>query len=363
MTAQHEELGAVLQQSLSRAEKAFLEGEPPHVGFIFTSNCDLVFGSKTQAYREVLVGCLLARIGDKTKDVRLPYVKLGPNAFSGRSLDERVVNPFLRANSIPSSKGPYLSVFRRSVRFDERTEAGLKDQRGYRAFLDLLSAIEQEEKNPDLLDLLDYVLYRFVLLREAARVGLIQLERISLTQYKRLIDGLLSRPSGGFFPALLVVCMIEAVNDAFSLGWHVEHQDINVADRAAGVPGDVTIRCNGSAWLSIEVTERSVDNARVTDTFKDKIAPMGVHDYVFLVHVDRIDRDAQDQAERYFAQGYDVNFVDIREWLFNTLVTIGRNGRKHFQTRLIEHLRREEVTTAAKVAWNEEIERLTAYSP
>lgn len=105
MTAQHEELGAVLQQSLSRAEKAFLEGEPPHVGSIFTSNCDLVFGSKTQAYREVLVGCLLARIGDKTKDVRLPYVKLGPNAFSGRSLDERVVNPFLRANSIPILQG------------------------------------------------------------------------------------------------------------------------------------------------------------------------------------------------------------------------------------------------------------------
>jgi hypothetical protein len=360
MTTQHDELTAVLEQSLSRAEKAFLEHEPPHVSSTFANNCDLVFGSKTQAYREVLVGCLLARIQDKTKAVRLPYVKLGANAFSGRSLDERVVNPFLRAKSIPSSKGPYLSVFRRSVRFDESTEAGLKDQSGYRAFLGLLSAIEREENNCDLLGLLDYVLYRFVLLREEARVGLIEMERISLTQYKRLIDGLLSRPSGGFFPVLLVACMIEAVNRTFSLGWQVEHQDINVADRAAGVPGDITIRRNGSAWLSIEVTERSVDSARVTDTFKDKIAPMAVHDYVFLVHVDRIDRDAQDQAERYFAQGYDVNFVDIGEWLFNTLVTVGRDGRKQFQARLIEHLRREEVTTAVKVAWNEEIEKLTA---
>jgi hypothetical protein len=208
--------------------------------------------------------------------------------------------------------------------------------------------------------LLDYVLYRFVLLREEARVGLIELERISLTQYQRLIEGLLSRPSGGFFPALLVVCMIEALNDTFSLGWQVEHQDINVADRATGVPGDITIRRNGNAWLSIEVTERSVDNARVTDTFKDKIAPMAVYDYVFLVHVDKIDRAAHDQAERYFAQGYDVNFVDIREWIFNTLVTVGREGRKRFQERVIAHLEQEGVKRALRVAWNQEMEKLTA---
>jgi hypothetical protein len=360
MTTRDDELTGVLEQSLSRAEKAFLEHEPPHVSSTIADNCDIVFGSKTQAYREVLVGCLLARIHNKTKDVRLPYIKLGANAFSGRSLDERIVNPFLRANSIPSSKGPYLSVFRRSVKFDESTEAGLKDQRGYRAFLGLLGIIEGKENDRDLLDLLDYVLYRFVLLREEAQVGLIELERISLSQYKRLIDGLLSRPSGGFFPALLVVCMIEGVNHTFSLGWQVEHQEINVTDRAAGVAGDITIRRHGSAWLSIEVTERSVDNARVTGTFKDKIAPKAVHDYVFFVHVDRIDRDAQEQAERYFAQGYDVNFVDIKGWLFNTLVTVGREGRRQFQAELIEHLRREEVTTAVKVAWNEELEKLTA---
>lgn len=360
MTTQHEELATVLERCFSRAEKAFLEQEPPDVTSTFTDHCDLVFGSKTQAYREVLVGCLLARIQDKTKDIRLPYVKLGANAFSGRSVDERVVNPFLHANTIPSSKGPYLSVFRRSVRFDESTEAGLKDQSGYRAFLGLLSVIEREESNRDLLRLLDYVLYRFVLLREEARVGLIELERISLTQYKRLIEGLLSRPSGGFFPPLLVVCMIEALNDTFSLGWQVEHQDINVADSATGVPGDITIRRNGSAWLSIEVTERSVDNARVADTFKDKIAPMAVYDYVFLVHVDRIDRDAQDQAERYFAQGYEVNFVDIEEWLFNTLVTVGREGRKHFQERGITHLEQEGVKRVLRVAWNQEMEKLTA---
>jgi hypothetical protein len=360
MTTGHSQLAEVLEESFSRAERAFLENEPPQVSPDFADKCDLVFRSRTQAYREVLVGCLLTRIQDKTKDVRLPYVKLGANAFSGRSLDENVVNPFLRAKSIPSSRGPYLSVFRRSVRFDESTETGLKDRSGYRAFLSLLSVIEAEEDNRDLLRLLDHVLYRFVLLREEARVVLVELDRISLTQYKRLIDGLLSRSSGGFFPVLLIAGMLEAVNRTFSLGWQVEHQDINVADKAAGVPGDITIKRSGSAWLSIEVTERAVDRPRVADTFKDKIAPMAVQDYVFLVHVDRIDRGAQEQAEKYFAQGYDVNFVDIAEWLFNTLVTVGRDGRKQFQARIIEHLGREEVPAAVKVAWNEEIEKLTA---
>jgi len=353
-----EELRTVLEQSFIRAETAFFEDKGPRVPSVFADSCDVVFRSKTQAYREVLVGCLLARTHDKTTDIRLPYVKLGANAFSGRSLDERVVNPFLRGKSIPSSKGPYLSVFRRSVKFDESTGTGLKDKSGYEAFLALLSMIEQEEEDSGLLALLDYVMHRLVLLREEAKVDLITFDRISLTQYKELISGLLQKRSGGLFPVVLVLSMVETVNHVFSLSWEVEHQGINVADMAAGVPGDITIRQNGSPLLSIEVTERSVNDSRVRGTFRDKITAMGVLDYVFLVHLETIGRQAREQAEKYFAQGYEVNFVDINEWLSNTLVTVGRKGRKFFQDRLTQHLGQDQVPRVLKVAWNEEMEKL-----
>ncbi|MGB3906243.1 MAG: restriction endonuclease, SacI family [Anaerolineae bacterium] len=358
MPIETEEIRTVLDESLTRAETAFLEDKTPRVPSVFADSCDVVFGSKTQAYREVLVGCLLARIHDKATDIRLPYVKLGANAFSGRSLDERVVNPLLREKRVPSSKGPYLSVFRRSVKFDDSTGTGLKDKSGYGAFLALLSMIEEEEDDSGLLALLDYVMHRFVLLREEAKVDLIAFDRISLTQYKELIKGLLQMPSGGLFPVVLVLSMVETMNHVFSLSWEVEHQGINVADMAAGVPGDITITQNGSPLLSIEVTERPVNDSRVQGTFRDKISAMGVLDYGFLVHLETIGHEAREQAEKYFAQGYDVNFVDINEWLSNTLFTVGRKGRKFCQDRLIQHLGQDQVPRVLKVAWNEEMEKL-----
>src|SRR5271157_1327940 len=101
-----------------------------------------MFQSTTQAYREVLLGCSIARIQDRRINVRLPYINLGEGAFNGRTLDERVVNPFLQANRIPSSRGPYLGVFRRSVRFDQSTRTGVRDKDGYDSFLALIAYLE-----------------------------------------------------------------------------------------------------------------------------------------------------------------------------------------------------------------------------
>jgi hypothetical protein len=63
---------------------------------------------------------------------------------------------------------------------------------------------------------------------------------------------------------------------------------------------------------------------------------------------------------KYFAQGYDVNFVDLQEWLINTLATVGIKGRKHFQEGIIHHLSEDQVPKTLKVAWNEEIGKLIA---
>ena len=60
-----------------------------------SNHVDKIFRSQTQAYREVLLGCVLVRILDKSIDVHKPYVNQGDDAYNGRTLDERVINPFL----------------------------------------------------------------------------------------------------------------------------------------------------------------------------------------------------------------------------------------------------------------------------
>jgi hypothetical protein len=347
-----------IQDQFLMAEKAAIDHQPPMVEQFLLEDMDLVFMSQTQAYREVLLGCILVRVIDKDKDIHLPYVKMGEMAFSGRSLDERVVNPFLHEKRIPCSRGPYLSVFRRQVRFDKATREGVKDQKGYDAFLRLLDWAAGETSQEKLFGFLDYLLYRFVLLREAAQISLIRLDRVSLSQYKYLIHGLLNRQSGGIFPVILVLAMIEAIVSRFVLDWQVEHQGINVSDKASGVGGDIIVKESGKDVIAIEVTERPVDVPRVIATFTEKIAPLNIPDYIFAVHISQIEEQARQQVEKYFTQGYEVIFIDISEWLANTLVTVGNQGRRIFQERIIYHLSKENMPKSLKVAWNEEITRL-----
>ena len=349
----------ILSDSFSRAERAFLSGQAPPVPVEFREATDTVFASKTQAYREVLVGCILTRLTDPTRNIRLPYLDLGSDAFSGRSLDERVVNPFLQERSIPCSRGPYLSVFRRQVGFDESTRARLRDRKGYDGFLGIIRQIEHCGERHVLLQLLDYLMHRFILLREEAQVELLQLDRMSLRQHAALIDGLLARSSGGVFPCLLVLSMVEVLAERFGLPWAIDSQGTNVADAASGAGGDITVCENGKPLLTIEVTERSVDAPRVQATFRAKIATAGLSDYVFAVHLARVEEEALGQAEKYFSQGHEVVFADIRDWLVNSLVTVGSVGRAMFHRKMREHLAAASTLTALRVAWNEEVERLT----
>jgi len=362
MLSSPQESHELLERVFVRAGTAFFSGEHPAVSQSIETGCDVVFASKTKAYREVLLGCLVAKITNPDTDIHLPYVSFGPRAFSGRTLDEKVVNPFLRKKNIPSTRGAYLSCFRRSVKFQPSTSEGLKDKQGYDVLLTLLDAIDRYTELEPLFALLEYVLYRFVEVREQIKVELITLDRVSLTQYGRLVRGLLSRPSGGIFPVVLVLAMVETIVHRFSLGWQVVYQGINIPDRPSGAAGDISVRGRekGNTILTIEVTERPVDVSRVRATFTEKIAPAGVHDYIFLLHLSDVSTEAKQLVERYFAQGYDVNFVDIQEWLVNTLVTVGVEGRAHFQERMLQNLSGEDIPKALKVAWNEEMGYLLA---
>jgi len=138
-----QECKEILEQRYKDAEESFIKNSKPGAPFNAENAFEKIFLSSTQAYREVLLGCILARIMDNSIDIHLPYTNMGANAFSGRSLDERVVNPFLHEKSIPCSRGPYLSVFRRNVKFNETTRQGLKDKEGYDALITLIDMVNR----------------------------------------------------------------------------------------------------------------------------------------------------------------------------------------------------------------------------
>jgi hypothetical protein len=358
MSIHYEVASKTLSDTFAEVEALLLDGRVPVCNEALTPQFDTIFAAKVQAYRETLLGCALARLADREIDIRLPYVNQGEHAYNGRTLDERVVNPFLQLNRIPCSKGPFLAAFRRSVRFDASTREGLRDKLGYDAFLALVTALEALSDDQAVLGFLRSLLCRFAQLREAADIALSRVQRLSLEQLASLIDSLLATPSGGRIPVIIVVCAFRTLNEFFRAEWTIEFQGINVADSQTGAGGDITVRRGGNVLMAAEVTERPMDRGRVVQTFHTKIAPNGIEDYLFFVRLDGLDDGARQQAWQYFAQGHEVNFLAIKEWVAMLLAAMGLRGRAIFLSRLIEMIEDPSMPRSIKVAWNQSIAAL-----
>jgi hypothetical protein len=103
---------ALLRDVLEIAETAFRDGTSIQVPEDIAEATERLFSSKTQAYRDAMVSCAIARILDPEIDIRLPATTYGDNAFSGRALADTTVTPFLRSRAIPTSASPFLSALR-----------------------------------------------------------------------------------------------------------------------------------------------------------------------------------------------------------------------------------------------------------
>lgn len=225
--------------------------------------------------------------------------------------------------------------------------------------LKVLESVGRASKQK-LRDVLRYHLYRFTLLREASQIELIRPKRLSLPQLEEITSSLISTASGGRFPVFLVVATFAAIRARFGLSWDVRVQGINVADSASGAGGDVTVVEDGRIVLAAEVTERRVDKSRVVATFDTKIAPASIEDYLFVVKDNDDIAAAMDQARRYFSQGYEVNFVEIKRWICAVLAVLGAKGRTAFVHEFANCLSGEDVPVALKQAWNDIVLRLTS---
>ena len=159
---------------------------------------------------------------------------------------------------------------------------------------------------------------------------------------------------------ILVVAAFRSIRDRFGLDWVVNYQGINVADSQTGVGGDITISSGGRVVFAAEVTERPVEPSRVVATFNMKIAPQGIEDYLFFVRSEALSVEARRQAQQYFAQGHEVNFLEIKQWILMVLATIGKDGRSLFSAALLDMIGDSSAPRPLKVAWNNAIDALTA---
>ncbi len=345
---------ALLETEFVRADERFQVKEAPAIGFNAEQSITTVFESKTATYRQVLLGCAVVKILNPEINMRLPYVDQGDNAYSGRNLYESAVDPFLTEHRIPAIRNPFLSSVRRGVQFVPETR-GQKDAVAYAAFLDVITYLEEADEE-DARECLRYLLYAFLILREASEIPLSDVNRLSVQQYDSLVRELLAVPSGGLMPVLIAVAIFQTISDCYELNWQIDWQGINVADAARGVGGDITVTRNNDALFTVEVTEREIDRNRVTAAFNGKIAPNGIDDYLFFFTQTEPTTEARETARQYFAQGHEINFVTVVDWAMTSLTTIGPRCRRLFTEHIRGLLAADNIPAKLKVAWNENIQ-------
>lgn len=345
----------LLNEAYEEALKAFQTGEVVKIDGHLESAADTIFTTTVQSYREALLGCALAKVLDPEIDVTLPYKNQGPNAFSARSLDEKVVNPFLVSRSIPCSRGPYLATFRRNIRFGPETRDGLRDKEGYDAFLVYLDALREADPTRAY-ELFRYLLFRFVKLRYESEVELQAPSTLTLENWRKLIQGLIDRESGGLFPVLITVAYLRTLVKLYRLPWEISWQPINVSDRAANAPGDIVVKHEEQVYMAFEVTERRIDRSRVEATFRTKIARKPISDYLFVFAKEEPEAGAFGLARELLTLGTEVNFVHVRDFVINGLAVGGVKARRVFRDELMTLLRH--IPPRFRHMWNDEVEGL-----
>jgi hypothetical protein len=355
----HEQAKRDIAEAFKEAETSFAGDGVPSVDSPFQSACDAVFRSNTSSYREVIPGFCLARLQDTTIDLHLPYANQGVTAFNARSLDTEVVNPFLHEQRLPAGKSPYLAVFRRQFRFLVENREQVRDKSAYDQLLNVIAFL-QAASPENARKALVYALYCYIRLREDSTIAIVKLNRISIKQYETLFNLLVHSPSGGRLPVLLVRSLLNAINEFFHAEWNVTVQEINVADRSSGAVGDVSVTKGEKVIFAAEITERQVERNRVVTTFNTKIAPSSIVDYIFFVTNSNQPDDSRQQAEMYFTQGHDVNFVIIQQWMVQMLITLGNEGREIFNRFLFDALSNAGTPRLVKVAWNKAVEAITS---
>jgi SacI restriction endonuclease len=346
---------ALMSELFPLAEDDFREQAAIDIPAHIASSTGRLFSSDTQAYREALVGCAIARILNAEIDIRLPSTESGKNAFSGRSLADNAVTPFLRERAIPVSVSPYLSSLRGGAKFIKGGAPRIqRDPLGFEALVDIVDYL-REINSDEARSYLRYLLRCFIQLREAGNIVLKRISAPSLEQLRKLITAMLRVKSGGRISSMFAVAMFQTISECHALGWTVEFQGINVADVASGAVGDITISKDGELLLGVEVTERIIDQSRITLTFDRKMSPSGLLDYLFITTT-RPEEEALAAARSYTAVGHEMNFVPLIDWLIYNLATIGRKCRALFQTKMIDLLSGEGIPAEIRVAWNDKLD-------
>lgn len=250
---------------------------------------------RNRACTRLLMACLLARIDRPDVDPRKPYTEIGdPDAFSGRSYDEKYITRFIYENRLPlNSTTAFLTPAFRNLDRPLTTDLELlgKPREAYIATIQLLDDVYQKKETAE--NLLTEVMRMLLIIREERRTRIKTLLAelssrdalpLSSEEIINLVEQHLKCKNSSRLPVLVVAAAYIAVGE--KLGERVlPLQRHNAADEQTGSLGDIEV-CLENDNNVVTVYEMKMKRITIDDIDraleKMALASRKIHNYIFI---------------------------------------------------------------------------------
>jgi hypothetical protein len=261
-----------------------------------------------RACTRLLMACLLAKIDRPDVDPRKPYTEIGdPDAFSGRSYDEKYITHFVYENRLPlNPTTAFLTPAFRNLDRPLTTDLDLvgRPRQVYKTTLQLLDDVYQKRVTAE--DVLTEIVRILLLMREekqrrinALLAGLSSEDTLPLSSEEivNLIEQHLKCKNSSRLPVLIVAAAYISVGE--KLGEQIlPLQSHNAADEQTGSFGDVEV-CLENDDRVVTVYEMKMKRVTVDDIDRalEKITSTTnrIHNYIFIT-TDLISEDVKSYA-------------------------------------------------------------------
>jgi len=270
----------------------------------------------------LLLSCLLAKVYNPKVDIRKPYTKIhGRGCFSGRSIDEKYITPFINNYNLPcNSTTAYLTpaLRNRDIVLTKKVDLVGRPPEVYQSVLCLLDAVHIKKVSAS--DMLCETIRLLVIYRDSKKQRLESLlaelkttqksAQLPVKMILTIISQHLKCPDSSRLPVLVVAAAYHAAQDCLRekilpLTSH------NAADSQTGSLGDLEVTLINDDNV---ITSYEMKDQRVTKDFIDraveKLAIVGkrIDNYIFIV-TEPVDKEIVEYAESLYEKTYGIEFA------------------------------------------------------
>lgn len=262
----------------------------PPLGDEFDQFCRKItdYQDKRRGVLAVLVTLVLKKVADRSQDIRIHQTQL-PGGFSGRSLDTKIVTPFMRQHNFPAmaESGWLTRSFEQSAPFTLDYQGNITPQTVKDAFLGILDLVERESVNAQ--DALRQIMVGLVSFREKnTNIVLARPIHLTVNEIVRAINSHYSSGLSGSarLPVLAVYAVMKLlINelDRYESCDLLPIEDHTASDMRSGLIGDVNIRsASGLIHEGFEIKHDIAITPEIIDVSFEKFRTTPVERYYIL---------------------------------------------------------------------------------